>query len=216
MEMKRIYAWKPRGQRSAGGFSSRPPSPHPGRHLALEPPGDGPAAFHQLHLTLHRGVEEQQAVQDVAGGEDLFCILKTHHTYLANAPMCVCARVVAVCGTSGWKGTISSMLLSVMKDVMFSFCTFPSSGHTKSALPSSNWQTPKKSLKHAAPPTSAHQAAAERGHAHLLEEHHSVALDLVLLEHLRTGRHGHLLIRLDQINVSEHFGLLALCILTQT
>lgn len=138
-----------------------------------------------------------------------------------RACVCLCLCLLAVCGTSGWNGTISSMLLSVMKDVMFSFVSFPSSGHTKSALPSSNWQTRKVSLlswsplKDAALPTSHHRGAAESAHSYLFEEHHGVALDFILLEHLCTGRHGELFIRLDQINFFEHFGLFTLCILTQ-
>ena len=66
---------------------------------------------------------------------------------------CVCVCSVAVCGTSGWNGTISSMLLSVMKDVMFSFVSFPSSGHRKSALPSSNWQTRSFTYVRKSPPS---------------------------------------------------------------
>lgn len=60
-------------------------SPQSGRYLALERLGDRPAVLHQGHLTLHRGVEEQQAVQDVAGGEDLFCILKIHNVFIEGA-----------------------------------------------------------------------------------------------------------------------------------
>lgn len=138
---------------------------------------------------------------------------------MERACVCVCVSSEAVCGTSGWNGTISSMLLSVMKDVMFSLLSFPSSGHTKSALPSSNWQTRKVSrslLRDAAPPASHHRVAAEPPHWYLFEEHHSVALDFILLEDLWTGGHGELLLHLDQINVSEDFGLLALGILTQT
>lgn len=70
-------------------------------------------------------------------------------------------------------------------------------------------------LKDAARPTSRHRVAAESPHSYVFEEHHSVALYFILLEHLWTGRHGELLIRLDQINFFEHFGLLTLCILTQ-
>lgn len=65
------------------------------RHLALELLGNRPTVFHQGHLTLHRGVEEQQAVQDVAGGEDLFCILNIHTTQLLNVHMR--ARVLRGC-----------------------------------------------------------------------------------------------------------------------
>lgn len=124
------------------------------RYLALELVGDRPAVFHQGDLTVHRGVEEQQAVQDVTGGEDLFCILIRHNTHLflfASAHVCVCDA--AVCGTSCRNGMISSMLLLVIKDVMFSLLSFPSSGHTKSALPSSNWRTHKEvHLLHEDPP----------------------------------------------------------------
>lgn len=115
------------------------------RYLALELLGDRPAVLQQGRLTVHRGVEEQQAVQDVAGGEDLFCILKeAQHIFMERASVCVCL-CRRLRGTSAWNGTISSMLLSVMKAVMFSLLSFPSSGHTKSALPSSNWQTRKVS-----------------------------------------------------------------------
>lgn len=69
-----------------------------GHHLALELFGGGPRFFQQGHLRLHRGVNEQQAVQGLAGGEDLFCILKTQtHSITVNmikrfilSDMCLC------------------------------------------------------------------------------------------------------------------------------
>lgn len=47
-------------------------------YLALELFGDRPGIFQQSCLTLHRGVDEQQAVQEDGGGEDLICSLETH------------------------------------------------------------------------------------------------------------------------------------------
>ena len=60
---------------------------HTHTHLALELLGNSPAIVHQGFLTLHRGVDEQQAVHVDAGAEDHVCSLKTHthtHTHTHN------------------------------------------------------------------------------------------------------------------------------------
>lgn len=69
-------------------------------YLAFELFSNGAGSFHQGGLTLFRRVEKQQAVQDNAGGEDLFCTLKrqTPHSvilmsyfeYFKYLFLCVC------------------------------------------------------------------------------------------------------------------------------
>lgn len=54
---------------------------HTHSYLSPELFGDGPGLVHQDGLTLHGGVDEQQAVQMDARGEDQRCILKTHSVH---------------------------------------------------------------------------------------------------------------------------------------
>lgn len=53
----------------------------PSFYLALKLFGNKLGLLHLLHLTLHGGVDEQQAMQADARGEDLVCYLKTQQEY---------------------------------------------------------------------------------------------------------------------------------------